>query len=192
MSESFQENNLPEYGAAPVTRRSRIKRVLVLAVAVILIPLIISVGLVALFARPVKVEGTAMSPTLKNGDRIFIWKRFSSLHRGDIVVFLYPEDPSKSFIKRIIGLPGETIGLDSEDRITINGETINEPYLLPQQNQAAFARWRQTRQDFKQIKQDCYFVMGDNRDVSNDSRSWGTVPRASIYGKFLARYWSAD
>ena len=132
-----------------------------------------------------------MSPTLKNGDRVFLWKRFSSLRRGDIVVFYYPEDTSKSFIERIIGLPGETIGLDYDARITINGQTIDEPYLQPQQNQAAIARWRQTRQDFKQIKPDCYFVMGDNRDASNDSRSWGTVPRSLIYGKYLMRYWKA-
>lgn len=130
-----------------------------------------------------------MSPTLNDGDRIFIWKRFSSIERGDIVVFLYPADPSKSFIKRVVGLPGETIDMDADGRITINGRLIEEPYVLADRNQAALARWRNMDEEFKRVSRDSYFVMGDNRDASNDSRSWGLVPKALIYGKFMSRYW---
>jgi signal peptidase I len=188
----MQETNIPEYGVASVTPKSRIKLVLVLIGVLLLIPPMIYIGIIVFFAQPLKVQGAAMSPTLNNGDRIFIWKHFSPLKRGDIIAFLYPEDRTKSFIKRIVGLPGEAIDLDAEGRVTINGRSIEEPYLLPQQNQAAKARWQMVRQEFKQIDPDCYFVMGDNRDASNDSRSWGSVPRSLIYGKFMSRYWSAN
>jgi signal peptidase I len=154
-----------------------------------LVPLVLCFAFLIFFAQPLKVDGKAMSPTLNNGDRVFIWKAFSSLKRGDIVVFLYPEDHSKSFIERIVGLPGETIDMNLEGLITINGRPIEEPYVAAGWNQAAQARWGQIRNEVKQIKPDCYFVMGDNRDASNDSRSWGTVPRSLIYGKFMSRYW---
>jgi len=192
MSDSMEQTNIPEYGAASVTPKSRVKLLLVLITALLLIPPTIYIGVIALFAQPVRVQGAAMSPTLKDGDRIFIRKHFSSLKRGDIVAFLYPEDRSKSFIKRIVGLPGETIDLDGEGHVTINGRPIEESYLQPRQNETAKARWQSVRQEFKHINPDCYFVMGDNRDASNDSRSWGAVPRTLIYGKFMSRYWSAN
>src|SRR5436190_24321349 len=112
MDESSPKTNIPEYGSTPHKPRSRVKLVLVLVAAIILIPPIICVGIVVFFARPVRIAGQTMSPILKNGDRILLWKRFSSLERGDIVVFYYPGDTSKSFIKRIVGLPGEKIGVD--------------------------------------------------------------------------------
>jgi signal peptidase I len=192
VSDSVQQTSIPEYGVASARPKSRVKLVVLLIAALVLIPPIIYVGVIVFFAQPLKVEGAAMSPTLNNGDRIFMWKRFSSLKRADIVVFFYPEDRSKSFIKRVVGLPGETIDLDVDGRVTINGRAIEEPYVVPERNQAAQARWQVMREEFKHISPDCYFVMGDNRDVSNDSRSWGTVQRSLIYGKFLSRYWSAN
>jgi signal peptidase I len=139
--------------------------------------------------QPLKVEGAAMSPTLNNGDRIFISKRVGLLQRGDIVVFWFPDDPSKSFIKRLIGLPGETIDMDAFGHITINGEALEEPYLVPERNQMARARWTVVDQRWKIIRPHYYFVMGDNRDMSNDSRSWGLVPEKYIYGKVVSRYY---
>lgn len=153
---------------------------------------VMAVLIVVFVAQPVKVEGTSMQPRLENDERIFVNKfkyTFDEIERGEIVVFWYPEDPTKSFIKRVIGLPGELIDMDPVGRITINGHLIEEPYLAPERNQAARAKWNQVRNDFKYVKPHYYFVMGDNRDASNDSRSWGLVPEKYIYGKAMFRYW---
>src|ERR1044071_8904079 len=140
---------------------------------------VMAVLIVVFVVQPVKVEGTSMQPRLENDERIFVNKfdyTFWDIKRFDIVVFWYPEDPTKSFIKRVIGLPGESIDMDATGHITINGQPLTEPYLAPERNQAARARWNQVRSDFKYVKPHYYFVMGDNRDASNDSRSWGLVP----------------
>jgi signal peptidase I len=153
---------------------------------------VMAVLIVVFVVQPVKVEGTSMQPRLENDERIFVNKfeyNFEAIQRGDIIVFWYPEDPTKSFIKRVIGLPGESIDMDANGHITINGQVIPEPYLAPQRNLAARARWNQVRSDFKYVKPHYYFVMGDNRDASNDSRSWGLVPEKYIYGKAMFRYW---
>lgn len=185
----MQDAHKAEYDVAAVRPKSRVKLVVLLVVGLVLVPPVLYVAAMVFVAQPVKVAGTAMSPTLNDGDRIFVWKRFSSLKRGDIVVFLYPQDHTKSFIKRVVGLPGETIEMDADGRITINGRLIEEPYVQPDRNQAALARWRFMSEEFKHVRPDSYFVMGDNRDASNDSRSWGPVPKPLIYGKFMSRYW---
>ena len=104
------------------------------------------------------------------------------MSRGDIIVFWPPHDPSKSYIKRIIGLPGETVEV-REGRIRINGRELDEPYLDPQLNLSHM------NQQAVVVKEHYYFVMGDNRDNSSDSRFWGLVPEKYIYGKALFRYW---
>jgi len=137
-------------------------------------------------AQPVKVEGTSMLPRLHDGERIFVNKMIyyglPEIQRGDIVVFWFPDDPSKSYIKRVIGLPGETVQMRS-GRIYINGRELPEPYIDPTLNVADEDR------PPTYVKPHYYFVMGDNRDNSSDSRSWGLVPEKYIYGKALVRYW---
>jgi len=153
---------------------------------------LMAILIVVFVVQPVKVEGTSMQPRLENDERIFVNKfkyNFEEIQRGDIVVFWFPDEPSKSFIKRVIGKPGETIGMDPLGHITINGVAIDESYLAPERNQAARERWRTVRDDWRVIKPHYYFVMGDNRDASNDSRSWGLVPEKYIYGKAMFRYW---
>ena len=153
---------------------------------------VMAILIVVFVVQPVKVEGTSMQPRLENDERIFVNKftyNFEPIQRGDIVVFWYPEDPTKSFIKRVIGLPGESIDMDTLGHITINGIPIDESYLAPERNQAARARWNTVRSEWKYVKQHYYFVMGDNRDASNDSRAWGLVPEKYIYGKAMFRYW---
>ena len=136
--------------------------------------------------QPVKVEGTSMLPRLHDGERIFVNKMIyyglPELERGDIVVFWYPDDPTKSYIKRVIGLPGETVQLRG-GRILINGQELQEPYLDPSLNAALDDR------PPVYVKPHYFFVMGDNRDNSSDSRTWGLVPEKYIYGKALFRYW---
>ena len=137
--------------------------------------------------QPVKVEGTSMAPLLTDQERIFINKfvyRFEPIERGDVVVFWYPLDRSKSFIKRVIGLPGETIEIRG-GRLYVNARELGEPYVpamyLDGSNYGPV-----------QIPVGNYFVMGDHRDSSNDSRVFGPVGRPYIYGKAVFAYWPAD
>jgi signal peptidase I len=102
--------------------------------------------------------------------------------RGDIVVFWYPNDPSKSYIKRVIGLPGETVEV-REGKILVNNQVLQEQYLDGDMNRSSVS------QPPVAVKEHYYFVMGDNRDHSSDSRIWGLVPEKYIYGKALLRYW---
>jgi signal peptidase I len=156
----------------------------------LLFALMFAALLVVFVVQPVKVEGTSMLPRLHDGERIFVNKLIyyglPQLQRGDIVVFWFPDDPSKSYIKRIIGLPGETVEV-REGRIYIRSggreQLLEEPYIDPQRNLS-----RQTLAP-KEVKAHYYFVMGDNRDASSDSRIWGLVPEKYIYGKALFRYW---
>lgn len=133
---------------------------------------------------PVKVEGDTMLPALNHGDRILIERNPETLQRGDIVVFLYPDDPVKSYIKRIVGLPNETIDI-REGKVFINGQPLPEPYIDPKLDQS--------QRDLAAIKLDAdsYFVIGDNRDNSSDSRFWGPLHRKFIYGKYLRKYFEA-
>lgn len=162
---------------------------------------VMAVLIVVFVVQPVKVEGTSMQPRLENDERIFVNKfeyNFTSIKHGDIIVFWFPDDPGKSFIKRVIGCPGDTIDMDPTGHVVLNGQAMEENYLAPERNQSARARWNQgeyTRaggglaREFSKVKPHYYFVMGDNRDASNDSRSWGLVPEKYIYGKAMFRYW---
>jgi len=145
-----------------------------------------AVLLVVFVVQPVKVEGTSMLPRLENDERIFVNKfiyTFDQIKRDDIVVFWFPNNPSQSFIKRVIGLPGETIRLDAGGKLYVNGVLVDQPYLSPDRTRSP-----QPMSDTF-VKPHYYFVMGDNRDASNDSRSWGLVPEKYIYGKAMFRYW---
>jgi signal peptidase I len=137
--------------------------------------------------QPVKVEGTSMAPLLSDQERIFINKfvyRFEPISRGDVVVFWYPLDRSKSFIKRVVGLPGETVEIRA-GRLYINGVELAEPYVPANYLD-------QSKYPPLVIPPDEYFVMGDHRDSSNDSRVFGPVPRQYIYGKAVFAYWPVD
>jgi signal peptidase I len=137
--------------------------------------------------QPVKVEGTSMAPLLSDQERIFINKfvyRFEPIERGDVIVFWYPIDHSKSFIKRVVGLPGETIELRS-GRVFVDNKELKEPYVPASYLDSASA-------PPLVIPQDDYFVMGDHRDSSNDSRVFGPVSRQNIYGKAVFAYWPVD
>lgn len=147
--------------------------------------ILVAILVIVFVVQPVRVEGTSMLPHLHDGERIFVNKfvyRFERIERGDIVVFWWPNDPSKSFIKRVIGLPGETVSV-RDGEVYIDSELYEEPYL-----EGKYHR----RHDHMQpvfVKEHYFFVMGDNRDSSNDSRVWGLVPEKYIYGKAMFRYW---
>jgi signal peptidase I len=137
--------------------------------------------------QPVKVEGTSMAPLLSDQERIFINKfvyHFEPIERGDVVVFWYPLDRSKSFIKRVVGLPGESVEIRS-GHLYINGRELAEPYVPP-------SYLDRSKFPPTVIPSNQYFVMGDHRDSSNDSRMFGPVPRQFIYGKAVFAYWPVD
>ncbi|MCA1593225.1 MAG: signal peptidase I [Acidobacteria bacterium] len=159
--------------------------------------LLIAVLVIVFVVQPVKVEGTSMLPRLHDGERIFVNKLvyygMPPIDRGDIIVFWFPDDPSKSYIKRVIGLPGETVQV-RDNHILINGKELAEPYLDPSHNAAPYGLMKMDdtqlgRSGTVYIRPHYYFVMGDNRDNSSDSRSWGLVPEKYVYGKALFRYW---
>jgi signal peptidase I len=137
--------------------------------------------------QPVKVEGTSMNPLLSDQERIFINKfiyRFEPIERGDVVVFWYPLDRSKSFIKRVIGLSGETVEIRM-GRVYNNGDDLTDQYVPPSYLDGSNYTPRR-------IPDGEYFVMGDHRDSSNDSRVFGPVQRQFIYGKAVFAYWPVD
>lgn len=129
--------------------------------------------------------GKSMEPNLKEGDRIFISKDVEKIERGDIVIYRHPKDESQSFIHRIVGLPGEEIDI-REGKVHINGKQLEESYV-----KAGNILNSQKLEPVK-VPKESYFVMGDNRDRSNDSRFRGALPKKYIYGKYLSRYWQGD
>jgi signal peptidase I len=148
---------------------------------------VIAILMVVFLYQPVKVEGTSMQPELIDQERIFVNKfvyHFEEIHRGDIVVFWYPKDPSKSFIKRVVGVPGDLVSVRG-GRVYINGQLLEERYV---------PRGYQDSDSYPsvQVKEGYYYVLGDHRNASNDSRSWGLVPRKYIYGKAVFRYWPVE
>lgn len=153
--------------------------------------LLIAIGLalviIVFLYQPVKVEGTSMAPLLSDQERIFINKfvyRFGSIQRGDVVVFWYPLDRSKSFIKRVVGLPGETVEI-RQGAVFVDGQPVAEPYVPLQYEDLS---------DYGPVKvpRGSYFVMGDHRISSNDSRVFGPVARDYIYGRAVFAYWPVD
>ena len=145
---------------------------------------IIAIFIVVFVVQPVKVEGTSMQPRLVDQERIFVNRfiyRFQNIRRGDVVVFWYPKDRSKSFIKRVLGIPGDEVEIRN-GIVYVNGARMSEPYL------------KREFQDYKSfgkamVPAGQYFVLGDHRNSSNDSRSWGFVAQNLIYGKAVFSYW---
>jgi signal peptidase I len=150
---------------------------------------LIAVVLIVFIYQPVKVEGTSMMPTLTDQERIFINKftyRFGlgAIERGDTVVFWYPQDPTKSYIKRVIGVPGDRVRVDG-GQVYVNGSVLVEEYVPPENRDSS--SWRDG--DEQVVPEGRYFVLGDHRNQSSDSRMWGYVPRDNIYGKAVFIYW---
>lgn len=153
----------------------------------LILSLLLAFVVIFFLYQPVQVEGTSMLPHLFNHERILVNKltyRLGPIERGDIVVFRFPLDPSKSYIKRVVGLPGEWVSL-VDGRVLINGAPLDEPYL------AARNHDHQTHMPVLVPPQQ-YYVLGDHREMSNDSRVWGTVGGEFIYGKAVFAYWPIE
>lgn len=153
----------------------------------LIISLAISAFIIVFLYQPVKVEGTSMMPSLDDQERIFVNKfvyRWEPIERGDIVVFRYPRDPSKSYIKRVIGVPGDRIRIDA-GQLFVNNEAVEEDYVP-----AAYADERSYSEIV--VPPRSYFVLGDHRSMSNDSRDFGPVREGYIFGKAVFGYWPMD
>jgi signal peptidase I len=152
----------------------------------LLIAAVASVLIITFLYQPVRVEGTSMLPRLEDSDRLFINKfvyHIESIERDDIVVFRYPRDPEKSYIKRVIGLPGDRVRI-IHGQVWLNGKPLLEPYV-PE-------AYRDTRSMPEiTVPDDSYFMMGDHRSISSDSREFGPVGRDLVYGKAVFVYWPA-
>ena len=150
----------------------------------LLVSAVASILIITFLYQPVRVEGTSMLPRLEDSDRLFINKfvyRISAIERGDVVVFHYPRDPEKSYIKRVIAVPGDRLRID-RGVVWINGKRQVENYV-PEEFR-----------DFKSVAEtmippDSYYMMGDHRSISSDSREFGPVERSLIYGKAVFVYW---
>jgi len=153
----------------------------------LIISLAISAFIIIFLYQPVKVEGVSMMPLLDDQERIFVNKfvyRLEPIERGDIVVFRYPRDLSKSYIKRVIATAGDRVRIDG-GQVYVNDEALNEDYVPP-----AYTDARSLKEIT--VPPHAYFVLGDHRSMSSDSREFGPVDQSLIYGKAVFGYWPMD
>jgi signal peptidase I len=201
--ESWPAKPAPSAGVGRRARRVvwELAQTLVLALLIFLA--------VRAMAQNFRVEGSSMEPGLHDGQYLLVNKAvyfklnleklakyvpfvnpgdnperyiFSPPHRGDVVVFRYPKDPDRDFIKRVIAVPGDEIRIDS-GVVFVNGERLDEPYIESRPNY-----------DFQEqiVPEGSFFVLGDNRDNSFDSHAWGFVPEENIIGKAIFSYWPLE
>jgi signal peptidase I len=129
----------------------------------------------------VRVDGYSMRPTLEDGEFVLVNKlsyRFGEVNRGDIIVFHFPMNPQEELIKRVIGLPGDRVTVQ-DNRVHVNGQALSEPYIA--QTPLYDGEWT--------VTDGHYFVLGDNRNNSNDSKDWGLLPAENVVGKAILIYW---
>ena len=157
--------------------------------------------ILALFVRTwvfqaFKIPTGSMEPNLLVGDHLIVNKmRFAAIKRGDVVVFKFPKDPERDFVKRVIGLPGDKIELRKK-KVYVNGAPIDEPYahfIEPLSNDGS-THIDDVREEYGPVNvpADQYFMMGDNRDNSEDSRYWGFLPKSYVKGNAEFLYFSVD
>jgi signal peptidase I len=139
---------------------------------------------IRLAVQDFQVDGVSMVPTLQDRQFVLVDKLsylFGTPQRGDVIVFEYPRDHTLDYVKRVIGVPGDMINVSADGRISVNGVTLTEPYVSGYSNPYGPEQWT--------IAADTYFVLGDNRGESSDSRQWGVVHRSEIIGRAAMVYW---
>ncbi|MBI5945787.1 MAG: signal peptidase I [Chloroflexi bacterium] len=146
----------------------------------LLLAVILFLAINAMSAR-VRVDGFSMRPTLEDGEFVLVSKMsylFGAAQRGDIIVFHFPMNPEEELIKRVIGLPGDHVSVQA-GTVSVNGQVLNEPYIAA--TPAYSGEW--------DVTNDQLFVLGDNRNNSNDSKDWGLLPAKNVVGKAVLIYW---
>jgi len=146
----------------------------------VILAVVLYFGINAISAR-VRVDGLSMNPTLQNGEYVLVSRlayKTGEPQRGDIIVFSFPIDQSQDLIKRVIGLPGETITIQNNE-VLVNGMKLEEPYIA--QSPVYSGEWT--------VDEGQLFVLGDNRNDSKDSHQWGLLPAENVIGKAMVIYW---
>jgi len=182
---SQPDSSRPALPAQPATVRPR--SVMGVWIWDLLISVMIAIFIIVFVYQPMKVEGTSMMPLLGDQERIFVNKfvyQLEPISRDDVIVFRYPLDPSKSYIKRVVGVAGDRIRIDG-GQLFVNGEPASEDYVP-----ADYADARSYPETV--VPSNSYFVLGDHRSMSKDSRDFGPVDRSFIYGKAVFGYWPVD
>jgi len=182
LEDALQPESQSEAPAQTPAEEENVKwgQVFVDIVETVVLAVILFLGINAVSAR-VRVDGFSMNPTLHDGEFILVNRlayRFWSFQRGDIIVFRFPVDPSQDLIKRVIGLPGDQVSVQN-GVVSINGAALNEPYIAAAPVYSG--QWN--------VPQGYLFVLGDNRNDSSDSHSWGLLPVSNVIGKATLIYW---
>lgn len=178
--DTLNQRDMQTEQAEPVEEQINWKPLVIDIFQTLLMALILFVGINAISAR-VRVDGYSMQPTLEDGEFILVNKlsyQWSNVERGDIIVFHFPINPEEELIKRVIGLPGDTVVVQNS-QVFVNGQKLNEPYIS--QAPAYSGEWL--------VPNGYLFVLGDNRNNSNDSKDWGLLPMENIVGKAAVIYW---
>ncbi len=179
---SLENAQLPDENTPPGSRSAWV-RFLLETLQTVIMAVALYFLIDAVVAR-VRVENISMEPTLQPGEFILVNKlayRLGEFRYGDIVVFHYPPNPAEDYIKRVIGLPGDEITVE-KGQVFVNGYGLSEPYISSPPDYGG--EWK--------VPDDAIFVLGDNRNQSSDSHSWGFVPRDYVVGKALVIYWPVD
>lgn len=164
----------------PAEEAAQWKRFVVDMVETLVLAVILFIGINAVSAR-VRVDGFSMRPTLDDGEFVLVSKmsyKFGEFNRGDIVVFHFPLNPEEELIKRIIGLPGDHVRVEG-NQLYLNGQLMNEDYIA--EAPLYSGEWT--------VSDGYLFVLGDNRNNSNDSKDWGLLPQENVVGKAVLIYW---
>jgi signal peptidase I len=175
-----QEVQAEEEEPQPVEEKTNWKRFALDMLETVVLAIVLFVGINLISAR-VRVDGYSMRPTLDDGEFVLVSKLsyfWGEVERGDIVVFHFPLNPDEELIKRVIGLPGDTVWV-REGVVYVNDQLVVEPYIA--QTPLYNGNWL--------VEDDHLFVLGDNRNNSNDSKDWGLLPMENLVGKAVLIYW---
>jgi signal peptidase I len=168
--------------AEPASEPKRERSGIVESLVLVLIALVLALTLKTYVAEAYEIKGKSMRPTFLNGQRVVVLKSFYNIQRGDIIVFASREDPAKDLIKRVIGLPGEKVRI-VRGQVFINGKKIEEGYARHNSRERGRAPKSET------IPPGHYYVLGDNRPDSHDSRFFHSISEKSLKGKVVVRWW---
>lgn len=178
--EPLAEESKPVEEGKPAEEGTNWKRFVLDILETLILAVVLFVGINAISAR-VRVDGFSMRPTLEDGEFVLVSKlsyKFGEFSRGDIIVFHFPLNPDEELVKRIIGVPGDKIAVQN-NQVFVNGQKLDEPYIA--QAPLYSGEWT--------VPADKLFVLGDNRNNSNDSKDWGLLPQESVVGKAILIYW---
>lgn len=180
-SSTGPSSTVPSPIGPPPTGPCRTRNSLLELAMVGMLALLIALLLKVYVAEAYEIRGRSMQPTFEEDERVMVLKVFYEIHRGDVIIFTSSEDPHKDLIKRVIGLPGDVVVVE-DGRVTVNGEKLDEHRYVKHRD----SRHERLR---VQVPEGKYYVLGDNRPDSQDSRKFQAIDASSIKGKVILRWW---